>query len=270
MTNQKMLVVSTLLIFASMVSSVFIPLDGTAKFPNLQNHNLKRCWACIDSGLTWDAIGSVHVSPISDSAPNPPTSSSSTSVLGDVSHETIDCSQFLTSVVANPPLESRPAMEDRSQSCLFPSTTLQDLPTSVSALSPASSGVDAALSYMNVVDKWRSALELPELVQDNNLQNNAQKTADESIGGLHHQLNPGSLAQVLAPGDADNFEKVFVGGWLCELPDTPGLNGVCAEQSKGWDYEGQTGHAEILTSGSYHKVGCAYSDGTGVWSCDLA
>jgi hypothetical protein len=45
-----------------------------------------------------------------------------------------------------------------------------------------------------------------------------QKTADQSFGGLKHQLNPGSVAQVLAPGEVDECEKVYVGGWLCEVP----------------------------------------------------
>ena len=95
------------------------------------------------------------------------------------------------------------------------------------------------------------------------------------------------MAQVLAPGDASNFESVYLGGWLCELPNSPGLNGACSSASGGWNHEGQTGkyplhdyngpqalinligHAEILT-GDYKKIGCALSSSTGVWSCDLA
>ena len=138
-----------------------------------------------------------------------------------------------------------------------------------SATPPApSTGVDG--SWEGIVSEWRTRMGLKALSDDSQLIQNAQKTADESVGGLLHQLNPGSMAQVLAPGDTDNFEYVFVGGWLCELPNTTGLNGVCAQQSEGWSYEGQTGHAEILTSPSYSKIGCAYSSGTGVWSCDLA
>ena len=159
---------------------------------------------------------------------------------------------------------SGPALGDQSPSA----TSLSSAPAPSSASAPSSGGGDG--SWEGVVAKWRSAMGLSGLPSDSQLTSNAQKTADESVGGLHHQLNPGSMAQVLAPGEANNFEHVFVGGWLCELPNTPGLNGVCAEQSKGWSYEGQTGHAEILTSRSYHKIGCAYSDATGVWSCDLA
>ena len=159
---------------------------------------------------------------------------------------------------------SGPALGNQSPS----TTSLSSGPAPSSVSAPSSGGGDG--SWEGVVAKWRSALGLSALSSDSQLTSNAQKTADESVGGLHHQLNPGSMAQVLAPGEANNFEHVFVGGWLCELPNTPGLNGVCAEQSKGWSYEGQTGHAEILTSPSYHKIGCAYSDATGVWSCDLA
>jgi uncharacterized protein YkwD len=123
---------------------------------------------------------------------------------------------------------------------------------------------------MDIVSYWRSAYGLGALSEDGTLQGNAQKTADDSVGGLHHELNPGSMAQVLAPGDAGDFEHVYVGGWLCEVPSAPALNGVCATESQGWAYEGQTGHAEILTSTAYSKIGCAFSSGTGVWACDLA
>ena len=150
------------------------------------------------------------------------------------------------------------------KSTVFPSSA------PVASSTPAPSAGVGDGSWEGVVAKWRSAMGLSALSPDSQLTSNAQKTADESVGGLKHQLNPGSMAQVLAPGDANDFEHVFVGGWLCELPNTPGLNGVCSEQSKGWAYEGQTGHAEILTSGSYQKIGCAHSDSTGVWSCDLA
>lgn len=140
-----------------------------------------------------------------------------------------------------------------------------EAPAADSGSAPANDG-----SWQSVVAEWRSNMGLAALTPDATLTNNAQDTADSSSGGLKHKLNPGSMAQVLAPGDANDFEHVYVGGWLCELPNAPGLNGVCAEQSKGWDYAGQTGHAEILTSGNYKKIGCAHSSSTGVWSCDLA
>jgi hypothetical protein len=123
--------------------------------------------------------------------------------------------------------------------------------------------------YMGIVEQWRGKLGLSQLDLSDELQSNAQNAADSSGGQLKHKLNPGSMAQVMAPGDADNFESVFVGGWLCELPSLPGLGAsVCNAASKGWNYAGQTGHAEILTSSKYSKIGCALGDG--IWCCDLA
>ncbi|KEF60732.1 uncharacterized protein A1O9_02293 [Exophiala aquamarina CBS 119918] len=123
--------------------------------------------------------------------------------------------------------------------------------------------------WLDIANKWRVAGGKPAFTESSTLVANAQKTADDSVGGLQHQLNPGTMAQVLAPGDASDFETVYLGGWLCELPNSPGLDGICASASNGWNHEGQTGHAEILT-GDYKSIGCAFSSGTGVWSCDLA
>lgn len=122
--------------------------------------------------------------------------------------------------------------------------------------------------YQGIVDTWRAKLGLKALTKDAKLESNAMDTVVSSNGKMVHKLNPGSYGQVLAPGNADDFEHVFVGGWLCEIPTLPGLDGVCATQSKGWAYAGQTGHAEILTSDNYSKIGCALH--AGIWCCDLA
>ncbi|KEF50991.1 uncharacterized protein A1O9_12968 [Exophiala aquamarina CBS 119918] len=136
-----------------------------------------------------------------------------------------------------------------------------------SAGSPSTIGTGG--DWFGIANKWRVAGGKPAFVQDATLVGNAQKTADDSVGGLHHELNPGTFAQVLAPGDRNNFESVYVGGWLCELPASPGLNDICSTAAQGWNHEGQTGHAEILT-GDYQKIGCALGDSTGVWACDLS
>ncbi|KAF2865031.1 hypothetical protein BDV95DRAFT_507973 [Massariosphaeria phaeospora] len=95
------------------------------------------------------------------------------------------------------------------------------------------------------------------------------------------QQNPSvkSTGQVLAPGKApgdegeENFKKVFVGGWLCELSSLPGLEGECATMSDGWSYvdpatgKAQTGHAEILSSKDFTHIGCGWFNGQ--WCCDL-
>ncbi|KAJ4378908.1 hypothetical protein N0V86_005784 [Didymella sp. IMI 355093] len=122
--------------------------------------------------------------------------------------------------------------------------------------------------YQAVVDTWRAKMGMKPLANDAKLQANAMDTVRASNGQMVHKLNPGSYGQVLAPGNADDFEHVFVGGWLCEMPNLPGLDGVCSTQSDGWAYAGQTGHAEILTSDNYSKIGCALH--AGIWCCDLA
>jgi len=139
--------------------------------------------------------------------------------------------------------------------------------TPAPSTAPATTGGSG--DWFDIANKWRVAGGKPAFTQSSTLVANAQKTADDSVGGLKHELNPGTFAQVLAPGDASNFESVYVGGWLCELPNSPGLNGICSTESAGWNHDGQTGHAEILT-GDYKSIGCALSTSTGVWSCDLA
>jgi hypothetical protein len=124
--------------------------------------------------------------------------------------------------------------------------------------------------YMGVVNKWRSNMGLSPLQQSGQLESNARKCVTESNGQMVHELNPGSYGQVLAPGSEGDFEHVFVGGWLCERPSLLGAQGssVCSQQGQGWDHQGQTGHADILSSGQYSKIGCALY--AGIWGCDLA
>ena len=81
---------------------------------------------------------------------------------------------------------------------------------------------------MDVVAKWRSKLGLKALEYSSDLESNALKTVTDGAGVMKHELNPGTLGQVLAPGQPDKFEYVFVGGWLCEIPTLPGLDGVCS------------------------------------------
>jgi uncharacterized protein YkwD len=145
-----------------------------------------------------------------------------------------------------------------------PATATASATTSASTASSSSTG-----DYMSIVSKWRAAGGLKALTQDATLQANALKTVQDGNGQMVHELNPGSMAQVLAPGDASSFESAYVGGWLCEIPTLPGLNGICSTMAKGWDHsDGETGHAEILTSSAYSKIGCALANG--IWGCDLA
>ena len=142
------------------------------------------------------------------------------------------------------------------------------LPTPVD--DPDTVQVQAFNHYMDIVGEWRWRLGLSQLQYDSHLESNALDTVISSNGQMIHKLNPGTFAQVLAPGrcgNLDDFYSLFVGGWLCERPDLPGLNGICANYP-GWSHGGQTGHADILTSPSYSRIGCACA--VDIWSCDLA
>ncbi|RYN63905.1 hypothetical protein AA0119_g12480 [Alternaria tenuissima] len=126
----------------------------------------------------------------------------------------------------------------------------------------------ASMGYMEIVNKWRAKLDMKALVHDPELETNAMDAVVAGNGAETHKLNPGTFGQVIAPGKLDTFEHVFVGGWLCEIPDLPGLGDACASQSVGWIHNGETDHAKILTSEDYTRIGCALY--AGVWCCDLA
>jgi uncharacterized protein YkwD len=127
----------------------------------------------------------------------------------------------------------------------------------------------AAAGYMGTVSEYRAKLGLKPLTMDEGLQSNAGKTVEASNGQMVHMLLPGTNGQVLAPQQPtdEGFTKAFVGGWLCEKPNMPGMEGVCKTMSQGWTYS-STGHADILTSDKYSKIGCANHEG--IWCCDLA
>jgi uncharacterized protein YkwD len=131
---------------------------------------------------------------------------------------------------------------------------------------PSATATSTSTGYMVIVDEYRTKLGLSALVHSSARETTALKTAQDGNGEMVHQLLSGTYGQVLAPGGPDDFKHVFVGGWLCEIPTLPGLNGECAVQSEGWMYS-STGHAEILTSNSYTNIGCANAGG--IWACDL-
>ncbi|CAI6289943.1 unnamed protein product [Periconia digitata] len=125
-----------------------------------------------------------------------------------------------------------------------------------------------ATDYLPIINKWRNRLGKSSLTLSTQLQSNAQKTVNDGNGQMIHQLNPGTRAQVLAQSSPEQFENAFVGGWLCEVPNVPGLGSeVCSVWGKGWNYAGQTGHAEICSSEKYSHVGCAVY--MNIWACDF-
>ncbi len=130
----------------------------------------------------------------------------------------------------------------------------------------ASAGED----YMDVVTKWRVQLGVPPLAESATLVRNAQKTVIDANGQMVHEMNPGTMAQVLAGGAQEDFEHAFVGGWLCEIPTMPGLNGVCdTELGQGYIHDGsEIRHAQIVSSTKYTQIGCAWA--MDVWGCDFA
>ena len=103
---------------------------------------------------------------------------------------------------------------------------------------------------------------------------------------MTHELNPGSEAQCI--GEVDNldgdgtltsFELSYL-GWLCEIPDSR-LGSMCDEMHKATNMFVNTadpGHANILRTTSYTKMGCAYQQyahpnndkSVGEWLCDFA
>ncbi|KAK5468922.1 hypothetical protein LTR55_011543 [Exophiala xenobiotica] len=87
-------------------------------------------------------------------------------------------------------------------------TTIGDTETATtSTLSASTSNTQTASGsdYMAIVEKWSSKGGLSALDKDSALESNALKTSTDSVGGLIHELNPGTMAQVLAPGNPDNF-----------------------------------------------------------------
>jgi hypothetical protein len=181
-----------------------------------------------------------------------------------------DAGQTQSQPQASQPQASQPQTEQPASSDSGSSSGSSGSPPASSPSTPPSSGGSSGGSgYMAVVQQWRSNMGLPALTEDNTLQSNALDTSVSSGGQLVHKLNAGSMAQVMAPGNTGNFESVFVGGWLCEMPGLKGLGAsVCDSASQGWNHGGQTGHAEILSSTQYTKIGCGNADD--MWTCDLA
>lgn len=140
-------------------------------------------------------------------------------------------------------------------------------PAPKSSAAPAPVAAPAS-DYLGIANEYRVKLGLPKFELDSKLQANALNTVQSSNGKMEHKLNPGSFAQVLAPGKntMESFKHVYLGGWLCEMPNLPGIKAECPAAMVGWSHNSD-GHAKILT-GSYKKIGCAWA--VGIWSCDCA
>ena len=154
---------------------------------------------------------------------------------------------------------------------------------------PCSGGKHILESMNEMRAKWIPSLKNSPYTWDNTLAKNAYLTATSPItnvnghkeneGGaaeMNHKLNQGSYAQVIASGSSGKGSngltpfELATQLWLCELPQG---NIGCNGPSNGAD----TGHAEILKSPSYTKIGCYYMDSVkknlgfaGMYTCDLA
>ncbi|EFY94508.1 cysteine-rich secretory protein [Metarhizium robertsii] len=124
--------------------------------------------------------------------------------------------------------------------------------------------------YINRVNKWMDACGLRHLAHDSTLESNAHQTSVEANGNMVHNMLPGTMAQVMARGDlTENFDRAFVGGWLCEMKTLFKDKNFCDESdlAKGWTYSG-TDHAKILSNSRYTKIGCGTAKDIVI--CDVA
>lgn len=154
--------------------------------------------------------------------------------------------------------------------------------------SPLSDGT----SLLETANYWRDQYGLPHFTWDSQLEKNALKTGTDGRGQNQvHQLNPGTMAQVITPGMVVKYGGDLGGdtpfdlsycAWLCEVPSqTLKAGGVdqCKLVSDNLHMSySDTGHYDILTSKSYSKIGCAFADNPdtdnntpyqGLWVCDL-
>ncbi|KAK4691456.1 hypothetical protein P7C71_g5547, partial [Lecanoromycetidae sp. Uapishka_2] len=163
------------------------------------------------------------------------------------------------------------------------------------ASSPASSGgsgdgspMSGGKSILTTANFFRKLQGYNELTYDDTLQGNSVKTGQDNGGNkMKHELNPGSSAQCIAEsenlsqsaGDLTQFDLIWL-GWLCEIPAAD-LGDMCTIMNSTTNmhieyYYGDPGHANILRTASYTKLGCSYQVPTlpqtyaALWTCDFA
>lgn len=165
-------------------------------------------------------------------------------------------------------------------------------PVSESASKSDGSPLSDGKSLLQTANYWRDQYGLPHFTWDAQLEKNALKTGTDGRGQNQvHQLNPGTMAQVITPGmvvkyggdlGGDTPFELSYCAWLCEVPsNTLKADGKdqCSLVEKNLHmYYSDTGHYDILTSKSYTKIGCAFADNPdtdnntpyqGLWVCDL-
>lgn len=179
-----------------------------------------------------------------------------------------------------------------------PSTTPTPTPTPQPAAQPTASPesdgspLSDGTSLLETANYWRDQYGLPHFTWDAQLEKNALKTGTDGRGQNQvHQLNPGTMAQVITPGmvvkyggdlGGDTPFELSYCAWLCEVPSQTlkaGGKDQCKLVSDNLHMSySDTGHYDILTSKSYSKIGCAFADNPdtdnntpyqGLWVCDL-
>lgn len=141
-------------------------------------------------------------------------------------------------------------------------------------------------SILATANHYRKLQGFNDFTYDGTLQSNSAKTLyDNGANHMTHELNSGSFAQCLAEGsttasagDLKPFDMVYL-GWLCEI-DSSDIMEDCQTMNStihmGVDFADPEGHANILRTAAYTKIGCAFQTATetqtysGLWSCDFA
>ncbi|OAA50399.1 hypothetical protein NOR_00849 [Metarhizium rileyi] len=159
-------------------------------------------------------------------------------------------------------------------------TTTQRRPSTTATAAPAS---DDEPPYMKIVKDWLNKLDLRPLEYNAVLAEKALQCSTSFRDGSdkHGDCNY-NLVQIYAPGGEDEFERVFVGGWLGERKELFKDDALWAKWSAGWMYMQQTGHADALADDAkdlYNnpmkltQIGCGWANtgsNGGSWFCLLA
>ena len=172
-----------------------------------------------------------------------------------------------------------------------PSPTPVAAPASSPAPAPHSSSNDGAplsggKSILESANYFRNLQGLPSFTYSSTLGANSAKTNNDDGGNsMTHELNSGSFAQCIAEGDDKTtsgswspFDLIYL-GWLCEIPQS-NLGDACNAMEAATHMLVDTadpGHANILRTAGYTKMGCDYKVATqsqpnykGLWTCDFA
>ena len=260
------------------LTSASTPPATTAAIPTLKLHAFVTNSSLFkEESSTWTVAPE---EPTSTSQVTTPSTDEASSASTPAPEESVS-----TSPVSTPTPETTSEPVNHSQE-----PTLEDAEIAESDGSPYSDGVH----LLTTINKWRKIYNLPLLKWNHQLELNALKTGNDGAGYYqNHELNPGTMAQVITPGMSvkyggdlggdSPFELSYV-AWLCESSSDAELTSDGKDQCKLVDdnlhmYYEDKGHYDILTRKSYTNIGCAFADNPnsgidtpyqGLWVCDLS